>query len=126
MGTEYFIGFNSIFPLFNRETFNERFERQYSENPPPEIAWYACFNMILAIGSGILSTSPERYDALTEGVAVGFGIDNEDSPAAKYLANATSVYTDLQFGTASLMSVQAVLAMVGPIPRMASLDVTFM
>ncbi|KAG9245809.1 fungal-specific transcription factor domain-containing protein [Calycina marina] len=103
---EYFLSFNSIFPLFNRETFNPRFESQYSQNPPTidtDVSWYACFNMVLALGSAIISTSyPTRQycDIL------------ESEVPSKYFANATSVFIDLQFGCPNLMTVQAVLAII--------------
>jgi len=83
-----------------------RFERQYSESPPTEVAWYACFNMVLAIGSAVISTS---YPSTVPGQT--FGIECEVT-SSKYLANATSVFIDLQFGLPDLMSVQAIVAMV--------------
>ncbi|KAH8596020.1 fungal-specific transcription factor domain-containing protein [Bisporella sp. PMI_857] len=104
---QFFSNFNTIFPLFTREIFDVRFERQYSGNPPTEISWYACFNMILAIGCAM-------DDSCYSMTNISNSLSNLMSPEslpAKYLANATSMLIDLQFGHADLMSVQALVAM---------------
>jgi hypothetical protein len=89
--------------------FNEHFERQYSDTPRDDLSWYACFNVVLAVGSGVLRTGYPATDPLTSPEDVQ--LLPEELPA-KYLRNATSVITDLQFGSPSLMSVQAILGMV--------------
>ena len=96
-----------MFPLFNREIFEARFERQYSDQPPTEVAWYACFNMVLALGSAVLATSNLPADSKSSCRMI-----ESETYSSKYLANATSVFVDLQFGLPDLMSVQAILTMV--------------
>ncbi|KAI9742588.1 MAG: hypothetical protein M1818_003729 [Claussenomyces sp. TS43310] len=104
----FFLSFNSIFPLFDRAIFDARFERQYSDNPPSEVGWYACFNVILAFGSGIIRI---QYPLTDPSHSVPSMLDFAEGSSARYLRNATSSIIDIQFGMASLMSVQAVIAM---------------
>jgi hypothetical protein len=71
--------------------------------------WYASFNMVLAIGSALINTEyPLGYPChILRG-----GLDLSQEPSSGYLRNATSVLIDIQFGRATLLSVQAVVAMV--------------
>lgn len=102
----FFLFFNLVFPLFNRRLFDAKFERQYSDDPPKNLAWYACFNVVMALGSRIVGVQyiPNIPQMTPEPPSEELSI--------RYLRNATSVFIDLQFGTASLMSVQAMIAMV--------------
>jgi len=78
MEAAYFLSFNCIFPLFNRGIFDSRFERQYSDNRPKEIAWYACFNMVMAIGSAILTTCYPMTDPTVPVQYVAEALDSPD------------------------------------------------
>ncbi|RDW70180.1 hypothetical protein BP5796_08577 [Coleophoma crateriformis] len=106
----FFFNFNAIFPIFNRASFDERLEQQYSDNPPQETAWYASFNSVLAIGcqmyrmSLLESQAPSPFQS-----RVDHDLEQE---AARYCRNSAGTFHDLQFGSATLLSVQAMVAMV--------------
>ena len=106
----YFQSFNSMFPLLNRTIFDRRFDQQYSGGEPPnDVAWFSCFNMVLAYGSSILAGRYPLNDPLHPVEDV---MENPEEPSFKYLRNATSTMIDLQFGGTSLSSVQAIMLIV--------------
>lgn len=104
---DFFGGFNILFPLFHKPSFEVLFERQYSSDPPTDSGWYAAFNMVLAISCRLrISHTP---------------LENSDGPAIpvvrhiqeawKYFQNAATVLTELLLRNTDLMSIQAILAM---------------
>lgn len=112
MNLAFFNTCNSIFPVFNRTIFDRRFERQYSDNPPTGTGWYASFNMVLAIGSALDTEHP----LANPNHIMRRALDLSQGPSAKWLRNATSVFLDIQFGPATLLSVQALVIMVSLLP----------
>jgi hypothetical protein len=99
----FFDGYNSMFPLFDKATFNKSYELQYSENPPSGTAWYACLNMVLCIGSLLLQV---RWKDAPSG-------PREDQLWMKFFRNASGCFVDLLFEEGSLLAIQAICAMVG-------------
>jgi hypothetical protein len=75
--------------------------QQYSGKPPKSISWYACLNVVLAMG--YLSMQSRRPGGVTE------SFREEHS---KFVRNAGSVLVELMFGNTDLGAVQAVLGMV--------------
>jgi hypothetical protein len=65
--------------------------------------------MVLAFGSTILRAQYPLSDPARPVITL---LESSEEPAAGYLRNATSTILDLQFGDASLLSVQAVVLMV--------------
>ncbi|KAH8819212.1 fungal-specific transcription factor domain-containing protein [Xylogone sp. PMI_703] len=100
----YLDTFNSCFPLFDREVFLDHFERQYSGNPPQGVAWYACINVVLCMGSLI-----EKFEILQ---TIEPGFDSALSDLSwRYFRNACSCFVDLVFKESNLMAVQALCGM---------------
>ena len=64
--------------------------------------------MVLAIGCGLQETS---FPLVVPRHSID-GVTDCLSLSVKYLGNATSVFIDLQFGSPSLLAVQALIAMV--------------
>lgn len=98
------------FPLFDRETFMERYSRQYPVKSSDDPAWYACINICFALASIIRKeelpgTSPPSADS-PKPVGV------ESLAWWRWLQNAASTFVDLQFGSPSLMTVQAMTGLV--------------
>ncbi|KAL3418749.1 fungal specific transcription factor domain-containing protein [Phlyctema vagabunda] len=115
----YFNSINLVFPIYSRELFNERFERQYSDEPPQDLAWYASFNAILALGCHAVRTEYCFANASTEFTFSPFQSDSDytlEQKSSKYFRNVTSVFTDLQFGSPSLLGLQAMITMIFMIP----------
>ena len=97
-----------MFPLFHQPSFEILFERQYSNNPPQDSGWYAAFNMVLAIACRlrISHTPPPGPDSPVPAA-------RHVQEAWKYFRNAAAVLTELLLRNTDLMSIQAILAMVG-------------
>lgn len=95
----------------------EYYELQYSANPPQNTAWYACFNIVLCMGSLI-----ERYDSVA-GLSPGFNFEGSTDVGWLYLRNACSCFVDLVFKErSSLMTVQALCGIVSCAPLTNSKD----
>lgn len=90
----FFDHFNSIFPLYNRASFDEFLEHQYSGQPLGGVEWYASLNVVLCLGSMILL------------------VDERQSQG--YFRNACGCFIDLMFKGSNLMALQAIcgLAMI--------------
>lgn len=110
----YFETFNTMFPLYDWEVFEQYYTRHYSSNPPPGAAWFASINVVLGIGS-LISEIQSQIDGRGQAKAISFqtkvtGL--ESSSYEKYVRNATSCFTELVFDQPSLMAVQALCGMV--------------
>jgi hypothetical protein len=105
---DFFSDFNILFPLFHQPSFEVLFEQQYSDNPPVQSGWYAAFNMVLAIACRLRISHtpppPEEDDGSpTRHIREAWG----------YFRNAAAVLTELFLRNTDLISIQAILAMVG-------------
>ncbi|KAI5804500.1 fungal-specific transcription factor domain-containing protein [Geopyxis carbonaria] len=102
---DFFGGFNVLFPLFHQATFEELFEKQYSDNPPPDSGWYAAFNILLAIACRL------RISHTPDGAARETTIGSHIQEAWRYFQNAATVLTELLLRNTDLLSIQAILGM---------------
>lgn len=109
--TEFFNGFGAIFPLFTKSIFMQRFERQYPITPSQDEAWYACVNVVFAIGSVILNKH-QNYGSPKSTGSSPRSQNPEDEVWWKWFRNASSTYIDLQFREGNLNAVQAMIGMV--------------
>lgn len=104
-GADFFNGFNCLFPLFHKKTFDQLFERQYSDNPPTDSGWYAVFNIVLAIASRLrMSHTPCEDDGMTPEMHMEAAWD--------YFQNGASVMLELLMKNSNLLSIQAIVGMV--------------
>ncbi|KAM5350015.1 hypothetical protein ACJ41O_006520 [Fusarium nematophilum] len=94
--SDFFREENSIWPLFDPPTFMTFLGRQYTDDPPDEPAWWACFNIVLAISE---RRRLERECATS---------DSWDA-AWRYASNAMDVTLDVMMRNISLLSVQALI-----------------
>lgn len=108
--TEFFNGFGSIFPLFTKSIFMEKFEHQYPVTPSQDEAWYACLNVVFAIGSVILNKH-QNYGSPKSTGSSPRSQNPEDEVWWKWFRNASSTYIDLQFREGNLNAVQAMIGM---------------
>jgi hypothetical protein len=99
---DFFVSYNSIFPLFDRVSFNEKYDLQYSGNPPDGSAWYASLNIVLCIGCLLLQVRSQKDP----------NIIPEEQIWNKYFRNASSCFLDLLFDDGSLLAIQALVGMV--------------
>lgn len=104
----YFDTFNSVLPLFDKQTFYDLYTLQYAQQPIGGTAWYACLNIVLCMGSMIWFESTQGKDLHMTAEIDGF----TKSRCWKYLQNACSCLTDLMFGDCNMMAVQAIIGMV--------------
>lgn len=95
-----------LFPLFHQPTFEQLFEKQYSDNPPTESGWYAAFNIVLAIACRLrVGHTPSQEP-------------NDLSPQEyldrswDFFQNAASVMLELLIKNSDLLSIQALIGMV--------------
>ena len=98
---DFFENFNCMFPLFHEPTFMHLVEKQYSRDPYEGSGWWASINVALAIS--------HRLRVMSNLVP-----QEEDQKAWLYLKNAMGVLTELTMRNTDLLSVQALLGMVGP------------
>jgi hypothetical protein len=89
-----------MFPLFHEPTFMHLVEKQYSRDPYEGSGWWASINVVLAIS--------HRLRVMSNLVP-----QEEDKKAWLYLKNAMGVLTELTMRNTDLLSVQALLGMVG-------------
>jgi hypothetical protein len=109
---DFFDNFNCMFPLFHEPTFMHLVEKQYSRDPYEGSGWWASINVVLAIS--------HRLRVMSNLVP-----QEEDKKAWLYLKNAMGVLTELTMRNTDLLSVQALLGMVGlPIPCRFNADLT--
>lgn len=97
---DYFENFNCMFPLFHEPTFLHLVELQYSSQPYLGSGWWASLNVALAIA--------HRLRVMSNVVP-----QDEDQKGWAYLKNAMGVLTELTMRNTDLLSVQALLGMVG-------------
>lgn len=98
------------YPLFDRETFMERYSRQYPVKCSEDPAWYACLNICFALGSIIRKEDlPGNSPPSAKSPKPG-GLEN--LTWWRWLQNAASTFNDLQFGPPSLTAVQAMAGLV--------------
>lgn len=97
---DFFANFNCMFPLYHEPTFMHLVERQYSRDPYEGSGWWASINVVLAIA--------HRLRVMSNLVP-----QDEDKKAWLYLKNAMGVLTELTMRNTDLLSVQALLGMVG-------------
>ena len=113
---DFFQGFNVLFPLFHKPSFDACLEKQYSNDPPTDSGWYAAFNIVLAISCRLrISHTPAATGGPSPDIPVGSHIQD----AWKYFQNSAVVLTELILRNTDLMSIQAILGMVcvdGPNP----------
>ncbi|KAL4805909.1 fungal-specific transcription factor domain-containing protein [Aspergillus unguis] len=98
----FFESLNTLIPLYDERLFRALYDRQYSSDPETDVAWYASFNIVLAVGS-MMSSQTQVHPP---GPA-----DFESDDTWQYFRHACSVFTDLLFTSRRLMAVQALLAM---------------
>ncbi|TGZ79134.1 hypothetical protein EX30DRAFT_309201 [Ascodesmis nigricans] len=104
VNADFFNGFNCLFPLFHKKTFDQLFERQYSDNPPTDSGWYAVFNIVLAIASRLrMSHTPCEDDGMTPEMHMEAAWD--------YFQNGASVMLELLMKNSNLLSIQAIVGM---------------
>ncbi|KAH8586014.1 fungal-specific transcription factor domain-containing protein [Bisporella sp. PMI_857] len=84
----FFDHFNSIFPLYNRASFDEFLEHQYSGQPLGGVGWYASLNVVLCLGSMTLLV--------------------DECQSRGYFRNACGCFIDLMFKGSNLMALQAI------------------
>lgn len=89
----------------------EHFARKYPVTASEDPAWYACVNVVFAIGSVILNKHLARGSP-SSSASSPRSQNLEDEVWWKWLRNATSTYIDLQFREGSLPAVQAMIGMV--------------
>ncbi|SRR5258706_12383971 len=94
--------------MYNRESFNGYFERQYSDAPPEGSAWYASLNIVIGLGRMIWEVNSRR-DTDT---AYPDYMDLVGNLSWKYFRNACGRFVDLMFKDYNLMAVQAICGMV--------------
>ncbi len=99
---DFFENFNCMFPLFHEPTFMHLVELHYSNEPYEGSGWWASFNVALAIA--------HRLRVMSNLVP-----HEEDQKAFGYLKNALGLVTELTMRNTDLLSVQALLGMVGSI-----------
>lgn len=93
----YFSTFNPAYPLYDRETVEERFRRDYQEGDMDkhrDPAWYASLNIIFLIGRAISRRFVSR-----------------DITCERFFNNCSSVSMELMFNSPSLLAVQAMIGM---------------
>lgn len=97
---DFFVHFNRMFPLFHEPTFMHLVDMQYSSQPYEGSGWWASLNVALAIAHRLRAMS-------------NVGPTESDNQAWGYLKNALGVLTELTMRNTDLLSVQALLGMVG-------------
>lgn len=97
---DYFENFNCMFPLFHEPTFMHLVDKHYSEDPYEGSGWWASLNVALAFA--------HRLRVMSNLVPA-----EEDEKAWQYLKNAMSVMVELTMRNTDLLSVQALLGVVG-------------
>ena len=97
---DFFDNFNCMFPLFHEPTFMHLVRRQYSRDPYEGSGWWASLNCALAIA--------HRLRVMSNLVP-----QEEDQKAWGFLKNAMGVLAELTMRNTDLLSVQALLGMVG-------------
>ncbi|KAF7169115.1 hypothetical protein CNMCM5623_001923 [Aspergillus felis] len=108
LAVNYFFAYvNSTLPLFDQKRFMERFNSQYSDDPPTSVAWYASLNAVLGIGAlvledeiGVSSTVLHPRQNIEGGGHV-----------LSCLRNCYSVFTQLSYSCREVMGVQALIGM---------------
>ncbi|KUJ17595.1 uncharacterized protein LY89DRAFT_57986 [Mollisia scopiformis] len=108
--TEFFNGFGAIFPLFSQPIFMERFVRLYPLTPSQDPAWYACLNVVFAIGSVILNKQQTRNSPCSSASSPRSS-NPEDEVWWKWFRNASSTFLELQFREGNMSAVQAMIGM---------------
>ncbi len=104
---DFFENFNCMFPLFHEPTFMHLVRRQYSRDPYDGSGWWASLNCALAIA--------HRLRVMSNLVP-----QEEDQKAWGYLKNALGVLAELTMKNTDLLSVQALLGMVGRAPNLST------
>ena len=104
-----------MFPLFDRASFNEKFNLQYSGNPPSGPAWYAALNIVLCIGCLLFQIRSQGPQNNTP----------EDPIWTRYFRNASSCFLDLLFEDGTLLAIQAIVGMVRDPPRRLGYELMF-
>ena len=99
---DYFDRFNILVPIFHKPTFDAYLEKQYSSDPPTDPAWYAAFNIVLAISCHL--DTPHAPATSGHGARIHAGW--------KYFQNTVVVLTELLLRNTDLMGIQAMLGMV--------------
>ena len=97
---DFFENFNCMFPLFHEPTFMHLVSRHYSQDPFDGSGWWASLNVVLAIA--------HRLRVVSNLVS-----QEDDNKAWGFLKNALGVLTELTMRNTDLLSVQALLGMVG-------------
>jgi hypothetical protein len=96
----FFDTYNSIFPLYDKATFYQNYDLQYSGKPPSDVGWYASLNIVLCLGN-ILSEIEDKTH-----------ISAGEETWKKYFRNVTNRFADLLFEESSLFAIQAICGMV--------------
>ncbi|EXJ85770.1 hypothetical protein A1O1_06138 [Capronia coronata CBS 617.96] len=107
LANHYFDFFNASFPLLDRRTFWENFERQYSRDADFKHSWFALLNIVLAIAC-ITAT-----DAVLTNVLICDPLcsTNMADMGSKYLQNACSMLSEVMLLDTDLTAVQVLMGM---------------
>ena len=108
---DFFENFNCMFPLFHEPTFMHLVDRHYSLDPYEGSGWWASLNVAFAISHKLRIMSDEDSR-------------DEDAKAWEYMKNALAVQSELTMRNNDLLSVQALLGMVGFPPILICLRLT--
>ena len=109
---EAFKGFNSIFPVFDQNSFMNQVNEGYSKSGPSDPGWWASINVVLALA--------HRLRAMRT-----LETARENGAACGYMQNALAMVSELTMLYNSLPAVQALLGMTiillgTPNPRLCS------
>ena len=109
---EAFASGHSTFPIFDQRSFTQHFQDHYSQSNPSDPGWWACINIVLALG--------HRFRAMRTLEA-----QHENEQSCHYLQNALAVVSELTMLHNNLQAIQALLGMTivlegTPNPRLSS------
>ena len=101
---------NETMPISHRPTFEEIGKRIYTDDPPREKFWWACWHMVLAIGSHYVDVTDKPLKE-----TVGWG----------YFEKAYARLADLLQGS-NLSSLQALLLIVSSLKTITDLKIGYL
>ena len=101
---DFFNTSNRLFPIFHQGTFMQLLEWQYTQQTCTDAAWWAAINVILAL-------------AYEYRISDSIKPEKDRERAWLYFKNAMSVFSELTMRRTDLLSVQALLGLVCPLPH---------
>ncbi|GFG14154.1 3-(3-hydroxy-phenyl)propionate/3-hydroxycinnamic acid hydroxylase [Aspergillus udagawae] len=123
LAVNYFFAYvNSTLPLFDQRRFMERFNSQYSEEPPTSVAWYASLNAVLGIGALVL----EDEIGVPSTVLHPRQTKEGGGHVLSCLRNCYSVFTQLSYSCREVMGVQALIGMAMILETLLDVEAGYM